>query len=81
MADVRIGALTRLVLITGLLAFAALSLFPGLGFAALYVTALTPIAAASLTGIELIVRNERAAGISLLLSVVVIAAGLFWGIR
>lgn len=81
MDDIRLGVSTRFVLLGGLLAFLVLALVPNCGLFAIYVTTLTPIAGATVTGIELIVRQRLAAGVSLIASVLLIAAGVMWGIR
>lgn len=81
MDDIRLGVSTRFVLLCGLLAFLVLALVPNCGLFAIYVTTLTPIAGATVTGIELIVRQRLAAGVSLIASVLLIAAGVMWGIR
>ncbi len=81
MAKERVGVLTWFVIAVGLAAFLLLALWPGMGITALYIVLLTPLAAASVTGVELICDRRLRSGSMLLLSVVIIVVAVLWGVR
>jgi hypothetical protein len=81
MAKERVGVLTWFVIALGLAIFLVLALWPGMGMIALYIILITPLAAAAVTGAELIYDRRLKSGSMLLLSVAIIVIAVLWGVR
>ncbi len=65
----------------GLLAFIVFALWPGHGPLAILLTLYTPLAAAAITGIQLLLRKRTSAGICLLAALALIVAALVSGVK
>jgi hypothetical protein len=77
----REGIATWLVLATGLILFLILSVWPGMAMPAIYTTLITPLIAAIVMAIELVRRQKTAAGLMLTLSIGLVIAAAYWGVR
>lgn len=74
-----LGTATRYVIALGLLAFIVLAVFPSTRSYAVAATLITPIVAAGVAGMELMIHKKIRAGMAMLGAVaLVVAALLFW---
>ncbi len=76
-----LGKLTMVCIAAGLLAFIVFALWPGHGPLAILLTLYTPLAAAAITGIQLLLRKRTSAGICLLAALALIVAALVSGVK
>ena len=76
-----LGKLTLVCIALGLLAFVVFALWPGHRSLAISLTLYTPLAAAAVTGIELLIRKKVSAGVCLLAALALIVAALVSGVK
>ena len=76
----QIGTATRYVIALGLAAFLVLAFIPGMRSYAIGATLVTPIVAAGVSGIELMMHQKVKAGMAMLSAVALVVAALLFGV-
>ena len=76
-----LGKLTMVCIALGLGTFVVFALWPGHGPLAILLTLYTPLAAAAITGIELLLKKRTSAGLCLLGALALIVVALVSGIK
>jgi hypothetical protein len=77
---VALGSVTRYVMMLGLLTFIVLAFSPGMRSYAISVTLATPIAAAIVSGFELLFHKKIKEGMAMLGGVALAVAALIFGV-